>query len=135
MRSSLLNSLSNDNNLQNQLFFFTKFFESHFQKSKNNPVEILTGGCISFVKICNYVKIVITFERHKSIILNKAFQDCYISSFNEGNFNSLLFITSALGASFSSLLRRPSRLLTDGATRRLSYSPLGDFQQLLILLN
>ena len=51
MRSSLLNNFWNDNNVQNQLFFlivflhFHKFFESHFQKSKNNPVEILTGGC------------------------------------------------------------------------------------------
>ena len=44
MQSSLLNNLCNDNNVQNQLFFpFHKFFESHFQKSKNNPVEILTG--------------------------------------------------------------------------------------------
>ena len=46
--------------------------------------------------------IVITFERDKSVILIKAFQDCYITSFNEGNLHSLLFITSALGASFSS---------------------------------
>ena len=47
MRSSLLNNLSNNNNVQNQRFFlhFHKFFESHFQKSKNNPVEIVTGGC------------------------------------------------------------------------------------------
>ena len=55
-------------------------------------------------------KIVIKFERDKSIILIEAFQDCYISSFDEGNLHSLLFITSALGASFSSLLRRRSRL-------------------------
>ena len=47
MQHSLLNNLCNDNNVQNQLFFFTFtiFFESHFQKSKNNPVEILTGEC------------------------------------------------------------------------------------------
>ena len=45
----------------------SQIFESHFQKSKNNPVEILTGG-VSFVKICNYVKTVITFEPDKSII-------------------------------------------------------------------
>ena len=37
MRSSLLNNLCNDNNVQNQLFFV--------QKSKNNPVKISTGGC------------------------------------------------------------------------------------------
>ena len=42
MRNSLLNNFCNDNNVQNH---FHKFFESHFQKSKNNPVEILTGGC------------------------------------------------------------------------------------------
>ena len=53
-------------------------FESHFQKSKNNPVEILTGGC-------PLLKSVITLERDKSVILIEAFQDCYISSFNEGN--------------------------------------------------
>ena len=48
MRSSLLNNLCNDNNVQSQLFFFHfhKRFESHFQKSKNNPVDILTGGCL-----------------------------------------------------------------------------------------
>ena len=47
MRSSLLNNLCNDNNIQNHLFFFTftNFLKSHFQKSKDNPVEILTGGC------------------------------------------------------------------------------------------
>ena len=47
MQSSLLNNLCNDNNVQNQAVFlhFHKFFESHFQKSKNDPVEILTGGC------------------------------------------------------------------------------------------
>ena len=80
MRSSLLNNLCNDNNVQNQLFFFTftNVFESHCQKSKNNPVEVLTGGC-------PLLKSVITFERDKSIILIEAFQDCYISSFNEGN--------------------------------------------------
>ena len=48
MQSSLLNNLCNDN-VKNQLFFFTftNFLESHFQKSKNNPVEVLTGGCPS----------------------------------------------------------------------------------------
>ena len=62
MRSSLLNNLCNHNNVQNQLLFlhFHKFFESHFQKSKNNPVEILTGGC-------SLLKSVITFERDKSL--------------------------------------------------------------------
>ena len=65
---------------------------------------------MSFVKICNYVKTVITFERDKSIILIEAFQDCYLSYFNDRNLHSLLFITSALGASFSSLLGRPSGL-------------------------
>ena len=87
----------------------SQIFESHFQKSKNNPVEILKRW-VSFVKICNYGKTVIRFEQDKSITLIEAFQDCYISSFNEGNLHSLLFITSALGASFSSLLRRPSYL-------------------------
>ena len=57
-----------------------KIFESRFKKSKN-PVEILTGGC-------PLLKSVITFERDKSIILTGAFQDCYISSFNEGNSSS-----------------------------------------------
>ena len=74
------------------------------------------------VRICNYVKTVIAFERDKSIILIEAFQDCCISSFNEGNVHSLLFITSSLGASFSLLLRRQMGLhvgykissLTDG---------------------
>ena len=98
MRSSLLNKLCNDNNVQNH-----KFYESHLQKSKNNPVEILTGGC-------PLLKSVITFERDKSIISIEAFQDCYVSLFNEGNLHSLFFITSALGASFLSLLRKPSRL-------------------------
>ena len=50
----------------------SQIFESNFRKSKSNPVEILTGG-VSFVKICNYVKIVITFERDKLIILIEAF--------------------------------------------------------------
>ena len=112
MRSSLLNNFCNDNKVPNQLFFFTFtiFFQSHFQKSENNPVEIiLTGGCPS-LKSVNYVETVITFERDKSITLTEAFQDCYISSFNEGNLHSLSFITSVLGASFWSLLRRPSRL-------------------------
>ena len=47
MRSSLLNNLCNDNNVQNQLFFFTftNFLNHIFQKSKNNPVEILADGC------------------------------------------------------------------------------------------
>ena len=106
MRTSLSNNLCNDHNVQNLLFFltFTNFFiQSHFQKSKNNPVEILTGRC-------PLLKSVITFERDQSIILIEAFQDCYISSFNEGNLHSLLLITSALGASFSLLLRRLSRL-------------------------
>ena len=60
MRSSLLNNLCNDNNVKNQLFFsLSQIFESHFQKSKNNPVEVLTGGCplLKFVLTlnCNYV--------------------------------------------------------------------------------
>ena len=73
---------------------FYKFFESHFQKSKNNPVEILTGGC-------PLLKSVIAFEEDQSVILIEAFQDCYISSFNEDNLHSLLFVISAFGASFS----------------------------------
>ena len=81
----------------------SQIFELHFQRSKNNLVEILTGGC-------PLLKSVITFERDKSVTLIEAFKNCYISSFSEGNLHSLLFITSALGASFSSLLRRPSRL-------------------------
>ena len=45
MRSSLLNNLCNDDNIQNHLFFFT--FTNFFNHvlSKNNPVEVLTGGC------------------------------------------------------------------------------------------
>ena len=46
---------------------------------------------VFFVRICNYVKTVITFEGDKSIILIEAFQDRYISSFNERNLH-LLFI-------------------------------------------
>ena len=53
---------------------------------------------MSFVNICNYVKIVNTFERDKSVTLIEAFKNCYISSFSEGNLHSLLFITSSLGA-------------------------------------
>ena len=56
---------------------------------------------MSFVKICNCVKTVIAFEEDQSVILIEAFQDCYISSFNEGNLHSLLFVISAFGASFS----------------------------------
>ena len=105
-------NLCNDNNVQisDVVLHFHNLFESHFQKSKNNPVEILINRWVSFVKICNYVKTVITFEPDKSITLIETLQDCYISSFNEGNLHSLLFITSAYGASFSSLLRRPSRI-------------------------
>ena len=53
MQSSLLNNLCNDNNIQNQLFFFTftNFFESHYQKGKNNPVEIFTGGCPLLISV------------------------------------------------------------------------------------
>ena len=43
----------------------SQIFESYFQKSNNNPVEILTGGC-------PLQKSVITFERDKSIILMTA---------------------------------------------------------------
>ena len=79
--------------------------------SPPSPPPPATGKTLSFVKICTYVKLhVITFERDKSIILIEAFRDCHISSFTEGNLHSLLFITSALEASFSSLLRRPSHL-------------------------
>ena len=68
MRSSLLNNLCNDNNVQNQLFFFTfTNFLSHFQKSKNNPVKILAGGC-PLLKSVITLKIVTTFEQDKSII-------------------------------------------------------------------
>ena len=47
MRSSLLNNLSNDKDVQNQLFFFTftNFLNHIFSENKDNPVEILTGGC------------------------------------------------------------------------------------------
>ena len=46
MRSSLLINLCIDNKVKSAFFLhFHKFFESHFQKSKNNPVELLTGGC------------------------------------------------------------------------------------------
>ena len=38
----------------------------------------------------------------------EAFQDYYVSSFNEGNLQSLLLVISALGASFMLLMRRPS---------------------------
>ena len=38
----------------------------------------------------------------------EAFQEHYISSFNEGSLNLLLFVSSVLGASFSPLLRRLS---------------------------
>ena len=82
---------------------------------------------MSFVKICNYVKTVITFERDKSIILIEAFQDCYIS-FNEDNLHSLLFITSALGASFSSLLRRPL------VFERWGYTKANDFLHFVVIL-
>ena len=46
----------------------SQIFESRFQESKNNPV-ISINQWVSFVKICNYVKTVITFERDKSVIL------------------------------------------------------------------
>ena len=46
---------------------FHKFFESYFQKSKNNPVEILTGRC-------PLLKSIITFERDQSIMLMTAKQ-------------------------------------------------------------
>ena len=71
---------------------------------------------MSFVKICNYVKAVITFERDKSIISIEAFQNCYISSFNEGNLHSLLFITSAFGEAFRGHCVDP---VFDRATRKL----------------
>ena len=79
MRSSLLN----DNDVQNQLFFFTftNFLNHIFRKAK--VIQLNINWWVSFVKICNYVETVITFERDKSITLIKAFQDCYISSCNE----------------------------------------------------
>ena len=104
MRSSLLNNSCNDNNVQNQLFFFTftNFLNYIFRRAK----------IIQLKYNCNYVKTVITFERDKSITSIEAFRDCYISSLNKENLHSLLLITSALGASFSSLLRRPSNSRT-----------------------
>ena len=76
-----------------------------------SPPPPAIGKTLSFVKICTYVELhVVTFERDKSIILIEAFRDCHISSFTEGNLHSLLFITSALGSSFSSLVCRPSHL-------------------------
>ena len=49
MQKALLNNLCDDNNVQNHLFFFTfTNFVNHvscFETSKNNPAEILTGGC------------------------------------------------------------------------------------------
>ena len=82
MRSSLLNNLCNDNNVQNQLFFFTfTNFLNYFYK--NNPVEILTSEC-PLLKSVITLKL-ITFERDKSITSIEAFQDCYMSSFNEEN--------------------------------------------------
>ena len=45
MQNSLLNNVCNDNNVQNQLFFFTsKNFLITFSE-KQKSVEILTGGC------------------------------------------------------------------------------------------
>ena len=41
----------------------------------------------------------------------EAFQNYYLLSFNEGNLYLMLFVFFAYGASFSLLLRRPSRLI------------------------
>ena len=56
MRSSLLNNLCNDNNIENLLFFFHfyKFCGSCYKTSKNNLVKILTGGC-PLQNFCNCV--------------------------------------------------------------------------------
>ena len=55
MRSSLLNNLCYDKNIQNHLFLFTF-------TSKNDPVEILAGGF-------PLQKSVIMFEREQFIII------------------------------------------------------------------
>ena len=46
MGSSMLNHVCNDNNVQNQLFFFTfTNCMNHISEKQNSPVEISTGGC------------------------------------------------------------------------------------------
>ena len=119
MRSSLFNDLCSDYNIQNRLFFLTfKNFVNHVlrqaKQSSRNTIR-----WVSFVKICNQIsKRTIhyhindseTIYRESSHVLTdpkdklehkiEVFQYYYVLSFNESNLNSLLFVISALGASF-----------------------------------
>ena len=60
MRSSLLNNLCNDNDIENPLFFFTfTNFVNHVLKQSSRK----TNRWVSFVKICN------TFESKQFFIV------------------------------------------------------------------